>query len=335
MESGRRALSDLSPLGTLIAEIRNKQRLRRSVKPSTVPAVALATLGSEAPAASRQPLTSPFASLIDDARDENRLRRKAQAKDPVPKPATSRPRGREPELHLETRAVSDPPTAFRNRTCLLLPISLALHAVLLLALVVTPLLMPEALPSPAAGAKVFFVAPLAPPQTPAAPAPRSAAALRRPAQPDRTSVFTAPAETPQQTIPEEAVDMGVPGGGPGGVEGGVPGGVTGAVVEGLPERSEPLQPIRVGGQIKEPRKLKHVEPVYPEIAARANVHGTIILEISLSAQGRVTEAKVLRGVPLLDAAAIAAVKQWLYAPTLLDGVPVPVTMTITVRFALE
>ena len=115
------------------------------------------------------------------------------------------------------------------------------------------------------------------------------------------------------------------------------GGVVGGVVGGLPDAPPPpvQQPVRVGGQIKEPKKLKDAKPVYPQIATQARVQGVVILECTISPQGKVTEVKVLRGIPLLDQAAIDAVKQWVYTPTLLNGVPVPVIMTVTVNFKLS
>jgi protein TonB len=148
--------------------------------------------------------------------------------------------------------------------------------------------------------------------------------------------FTAPVEVPEQIKPEESLDLGVEGGVAGGVEGGVPGGVVGGVVGGLPDAPPPpTQAVRVGGQIKEPKKLKNVPPVYPDIAKQARVQGVVILECTISPQGKVTDVKVLRGIPLLDQAAIDAVKQWVYTPTLLNGVPVPVIMTVTVNFKLS
>lgn len=155
------------------------------------------------------------------------------------------------------------------------------------------------------------------------------------ARPSETGRFAAPIEVPEEIRPEEGIDLGVEGGVPGGVEGGVPGGVVGGVVGGLPEAPPPVQAVRVGGSIKEPKKLKHVNPVYPDIAKRARVQGIVIMEVTLSPQGKVTDAKVLRGIPLLDQAAIDAVKQWVYTPTLLNGVPVPVIMTVTVNFKLS
>ena len=89
------------------------------------------------------------------------------------------------------------------------------------------------------------------------------------------------------------------------------------------------------GKIKEPKKVHSVNPAYPDIAKQARVQGIVILECTISPQGKVTDVKVLRGIPLLDQAAIDAVKQWVYTPTLLNGVPVPVIMTVTVNFKLS
>jgi len=92
--------------------------------------------------------------------------------------------------------------------------------------------------------------------------------------------------------------------------------------------------VRVGGSIKEPKKLKSVAPEYPEIARQARVQGVVILECTISPEGEITRVTVLRGIPLLDQAAVDAVKQWVYAPTLLNGEPVSVIMTVTVNFRL-
>jgi protein TonB len=96
-----------------------------------------------------------------------------------------------------------------------------------------------------------------------------------------------------------------------------------------------VEPVRIGGTIREPKKLKHVNPVYPAIARQARVQGVVILEATLDPSGKVAKVRVLRGIPLLDQAAVEAVQQWVYTPTLLNGVPVPVIMTITVNFTLQ
>ena len=93
--------------------------------------------------------------------------------------------------------------------------------------------------------------------------------------------------------------------------------------------------IRVGGKIKPPIKMNDVAPVYPAIARNAGVAGVVIVEATIGPDGKVIDAKVLRSVPLLDQAALDAVRQWEYAPTLLNGVPVPVVMTVTINFKRE
>jgi protein TonB len=221
-----------------------------------------------------------------------------------------------------------------------LPVSLTLHAIALVFIIIVPLLQPAELPEPAAAVKAFFVDPISappPPPPPPPPAPKRPDAPKPIPKPVMTESpkFTAPVEVPEQIKPEEGLDLGVEGGVTGGVEGGVPGGVVGGVVGGLPDAPAPVQAVRVGGQIKEPKKLKNVAPAYPDIAKQARVQGVVILECTISPQGKVTDVKVLRGIPLLDAAAVEAVKQWVYTPTLLNGVPVPVIMTVTVNFRLS
>jgi TonB family protein len=98
---------------------------------------------------------------------------------------------------------------------------------------------------------------------------------------------------------------------------------------------EPVEALRVGGSIHEPRKLRNVNPVYPPDAIQARVQGVVILECTISPTGKVVQVKALRGIPLLTEAAIEAVKQWEYTPTMLNGVAVPVIMTVTVNFKLS
>lgn len=95
------------------------------------------------------------------------------------------------------------------------------------------------------------------------------------------------------------------------------------------------QPIRVGGTIEPPAKIHDVTPVYPAVAVSARVQGTVVIEATIGPDGTVQATRVLRSIPLLDAAALDAVKQWRFEPTLLNGVAVPVIMTTTVRFALQ
>jgi protein TonB len=242
------------------------------------------------------------------------------------------------EIHTLDELVSD---VRRRRGPVGTAASVLAHVALVAAVVAVPLLMDGPLPEPADGVRAFFAAPLelAPPPP---PPPPPAARVRTPpkaAAPEvvQTSGFVAPIETPTEIIPEAGIDFGIEGGVAGGVEGGVPGGVVGGVIGGLPEAPPPPPPppVRVGGQIKEPRKLKAVPPVYPDAAVSARIEGVVILECLIDPRGRVSEIAVMRGVPLLEQAALDAVRQWVYTPTLMDGVPVPVLMTVTVRFDLS
>ena len=94
-------------------------------------------------------------------------------------------------------------------------------------------------------------------------------------------------------------------------------------------------PVRIvpGGIIQPPRKLKHVAPVYPPIALTARLNATVVVDCIIDTDGRVTSARVVSGHPLLNAASIEAVERWVYQPTLLNGVPVAVQMTVTLRFS--
>ncbi len=97
----------------------------------------------------------------------------------------------------------------------------------------------------------------------------------------------------------------------------------------------PKNPVRVGGNVSSPTKVADVPPVYPPVAQAARVQGVVILEAIIGTTGRVTEVRVLRSVPLLDDAALDAVRQWRYTPPLLNGTPVAVIVTVTVNFTLK
>lgn len=121
---------------------------------------------------------------------------------------------------------------------------------------------------------------------------------------------------------------------------GIPGGAAGepfliAPPPASPRPPAPLPPVRVGSIIRPPQKVHHVAPSYPPIAQAARISGVVILEALIAEDGSVREVKVLKSVPLLDAAATDAVRQWRFTPTLLNGVPVQVIMSVTVSFTLN
>jgi protein TonB len=277
---------------------------------------------------------SPLGALIAEIREEQIVARSRAAKTPTRAGHSTKP-GRKADLRLETRVVSEAQTARRQARCGLWSASFLLHAALLLGVIALPLLMPEGLLPPASVTRAFFVGPplIAPPMPPPPP-PRVAATpqiRRRPPADEEGRALMAPVETPDRVVPETGGGA-IPAGDPGGVEDGVPGGVVGGVLKDRSESPPPTEPFR---ENKEPIKLKNVAPIYPDIAVRANIQGNVILECTVSPLGQVTDVKVLRGIPLLNAAAVEAAKHWEYTPTLRDGIPVPVIFTVTVTFALR
>ena len=93
--------------------------------------------------------------------------------------------------------------------------------------------------------------------------------------------------------------------------------------------------VHVGGKVKAPTKIKDVKPVYPAIAQSAHVAGAVAIEATIGPDGKVIDAKVVRSIPLLNQAALDAVRRWEYTPTLLNGVSVPVLVTVTINFTRE
>ena len=90
-------------------------------------------------------------------------------------------------------------------------------------------------------------------------------------------------------------------------------------------------PLRVGGQVRPPVRIKEVPPVYPAIAKSAQVQGDVVIEATIDEAGKVADARVVKSIPMLDQAALDAVRQWEYQPSLLNGVPTPVVMTVTIK----
>ncbi len=248
---------------------------------------------------------------------------------------------RESTFGLASFGLSDTDAAAGRRRRVALPASMLLHGAAALALVLVPLLLADSLPTSSGELRAFFVEPIAlpaPPPPPPAP-PRGATAAHVAPRPTTSAaaVFSVPVEVPAEIRPEEGLEIGVEGGVPGGVEGGVPGGVVGGGVGGLPDAPPPptVKPVRVGGAVREPRKLVHVAPVYPEAARQARLQGVVVIEATLDARGHVANATVLHGNPIFDDSALEAVRQWVYMPTLLNGIPTPVLMTVTLVFRLR
>ena len=77
-----------------------------------------------------------------------------------------------------------------------------------------------------------------------------------------------------------------------------------------------------------------MRPTYPPIARSARVSGIVVVDTIVDTTGRVSEARVARSIPLLDAAALDAIRQWRFEPATLDGRAVRVSTTVTVNFRL-
>ena len=159
---------------------------------------------------------------------------------------------------------------------------------------------------------------------------------------DNTPAMTSPASlapivapngVAQETGKEGATPApeiaGIDQGGGGGLD------MIGRVEQPAPPPPTPAAPVRLRSGMQPPAKLLNVAPVYPSLARAAHVEGVVILEAVIDAHGRVDSVRVLRSIPTLDQAAVDAVRQWRFTPTLLNGEPVPIVMTVTVNFTLK
>jgi protein TonB len=217
----------------------------------------------------------------------------------------------------------------------IVPMSIAAHVAIAIAIFIIPLAADEEPPSPAPLARMLNMMAARPvPPAPAAPpakanAPRSDASAAPRSAPD-TIAKELPA--PPSAVGDRTT---APDGGIGsGVIGGLDPALIGPTV--MPTPPPPVKrPYRTGGDIREPQKTVHVAPVYPQIAISAGVQGIVILEAVIDERGTVDKVRVLRSHPLLERAAIEAVRQWRYSPPLLNGQPVSVYLTITVNFTLH
>ena len=238
-----------------------------------------------------------------------------------------------PQEFLRDVVRSGDTAARRQRHWSVVPLSIAGHAGVVTAVLVSPLAGSIDLPMIASPLADFIetVTPTPPPPpSPAAPGPTVA--------PPKAPI-TAPTDVlPERLVSSADAPDGAIANGPA-VESGPgllgPLGTATPVTPPPPPALPTPKLVRVGGVIREPRKILHVAPVYPEFARQARAQGTVTLECILDATGRVESVKVRGSQPLLDDAAVRAVRQWRYTPTELNGVPVPVLMTIMVRFSLD
>ena len=233
--------------------------------------------------------------------------------------------------------VTDPPAHVGGGSGLTL--SLAAHAAVLVAIVVVPLLAADVLPVPARALDPVMVDVILPPEPPRpvsrTPAAATTATPGTPIPLDAPPLLSPePADRPPADLGEEVVPGAIFTGHGGGT--GDDGRVTGLTAPPPPSPpAAPREPVRVGGSVIAPAKVFDVPPAYPVIARSAGLEGIVILQATIDLDGRVDDVQVLRSIPLLDEAAVAAVRQWRYTPTRLNGQPVAVVMTVTVSFRLR
>ena len=231
---------------------------------------------------------------------------------------------------------SPSPVGHRNRNAYV-PLSIVTHLALVAVAIVVPLFAPNALPVPATTLMAFISRDVQPPPPPAAPL-AVARSVRSEAPPSAdANPFAAPVVPPATVAPEGVGETtrGLIQGVEGGLGNVLDGALGGRVDLPPPPRVEPDEPRRVGGDIIRPRKIHDVVPVYPALALAAGVRGIVVIEATIGPGGDVLDATALRGHPLLDAAALGAVRQWRFTPTLLNGKAIAVVMTVTVDFKLR
>ena len=224
--------------------------------------------------------------------------------------------------------VTRPSVSIGNRKWYTVPLSLLSHSLVVAIIVVVPLMATDVLPAPWQPMilDVMPVAPIpAPPPLPniAQPQPRVEAAIPIEAPDGLTKEPPRPPASVEDTVAPGGTSI-----------------IAGEFNENVvfappPEPPKRQDPVRVGGQIRAPQRVRDARPVYPQIALAARVQGIVIIEATIGVDGRVANARVLRSIPLLDQAALEAVRQWEYVPTTLNGVPVPVIMSVTVTFQLS
>ena len=227
--------------------------------------------------------------------------------------------------------VTRPSISIGNRKWYTVPVSLLSHAIVLAMIVIVPIVAAPMMPGVLDDSSLYRFIDIVPPTPPPAPPKRNLEEVKPIEQPGP------PIDAPNGFTKEVVVDRDPPVTDPGGWIGG-PDNID-RVLAAPPVIAKPPEPapgpVRVGSTIRQPMKIGGSDPVYPPMARAAGIQGIVIIEATIGADGHVVNARILRSMPLLDEAALEAVRSWEYTPTLLNGVPVPVIMTVTVQFTLS
>jgi protein TonB len=230
-------------------------------------------------------------------------------------------------------------------------ISITFHALVILLIVVLPLVFFQLMPE--VDLLTFLIAAPAPPLPPPPPPPEQ----KTPTQGKRANpkiqfrfIDSIPDQLPfgipvLWDEPQPVISSaGIEGFGLGMLGTGDPAGAAGIdsilhssapTVPPPPPPPPPRKPLLIGGKVQEAKLILKVPPVYPEIARRAHISGLVVLEVTIDEEGNVTGWKTQQGHPVLVEAAVQAVKQWKYSPTLLNGEPLQVVSTVNINFILN
>ena len=226
--------------------------------------------------------------------------------------------------------VTRPSISIGNRKWYTVPVSLLSHTIVIAMFLVLPILAAPMMPGVLENASLTRFIDIVPPTPPPVPPQKRLDEIKRPINTD-----AAPVDAPNGIADEpdrddfKQIDVPI-----GTIVGDNLDRVLAPPPAVKPAAAEP-SPVRVGFGVRQPMKVGGSDPVYPAIAQAARVQGIVIIEATISADGHIVNARILRSVPLLDQAALEAVRSWEYTPTMLNGVPVPVIMTVTVQFTLS
>jgi periplasmic protein TonB len=241
------------------------------------------------------------------------------------------------------RGLLDTPTDHRRKDPTDWVVSLALHILIVGAVVIAPLAFTQVIDF--RNLQLTYLTVPRPPAAAPPPAPAGIQqATRRMLRVVRSSLL-APTVIPKRVeivkdppapeISAEGVIGGIPGGEVGGVLGGIIGGTDHAFIAPPPPAGPKQKVYRVGGVVKPPRPITVVQPIYPPLARAAQIQGVVVIDAVINQQGEVFEARAVSGPGLLIPAALKAVIQWKYEPTYLDGEPVAMELEVQVEFHLK
>jgi protein TonB len=234
-------------------------------------------------------------------------------------------------------------------------VSFILQCILIAIAVLIPLIHFEVLPKTQLTS--FLVAPPPPPPPPPPPAAAPVKMVKVIPRQFDAGRLMAPKAVPkdiaiikeEELPPPSAGGGGVVGGIPGGSAGGSVGGILGGVISSIPQAAPPPPPpvkveapkpvvpqrIRVGGNVQSAKIIRQPKPIYPPLAKQARIQGVVKFTAIIARDGTIQSLQLISGHPLLAPAAMEAVKQWVYQPTLLNGEPVEVVTQIDVNFTLS